>query len=137
MSNRVKFVSGRFLICRQYSISKEEKDVIRQDLFMLLIHFSDHKVLPPRNSALLAHRQITDAVALMIVFVVQTDFPEVWPSAISDILKLISHQETSLKGLLLLYQVNKVLIKVPGTCCFIDFDWSRFRLHPSRCLTVR
>lgn len=97
----------------QYSISKEEKDVIRQDLFMLLIHFSDHK--------------ITDAVALMIVFVVQTDFPEVWPSAISDILKLISHQETSLKGLLLLYQVNKVLIKVPDELDEDDEDQGLYR----------
>jgi hypothetical protein len=50
----------------------------------------------------------------MIVYVVQMDFPDTWPGAISEILRLISIQETSQKGLQLLYQVVKVLVKVPG-----------------------
>lgn len=50
----------------------------------------------------------------MIVFVIQEDFPEIWPSAIVDVMNLIPQPETSLKGMLLLYQVTKVLIKVPG-----------------------
>jgi hypothetical protein len=41
--SRVEF---RFylLIARQYSISNEEKEEIRRDLFMLLMNFVDYKV---------------------------------------------------------------------------------------------
>lgn len=60
----------------------------------------------------------------MIVFVIQEDFPEVWPSAITDVMNLITQPETSLKGMLLLYQTIKVLIKVPGILSFLYIFFS-------------
>lgn len=103
---------------QEYVIPDEEKAEIRRDLFALLLHHQEHQVHTLNFVEHFLHfsntHKITNSLALMIVFVIQEDFPEIWPSAIVDVMNLIPQPETSLKGMLLLYQVIKVLIKVPG-----------------------